>query len=241
MLTSDLLRVKIRGPQILPEYIAADDPQLLGLAASLIDIFRRHQGQPRGALQDELKEFLGAGTTFLLHRGLAKLLLDRSEFDTESPLDPEELRATLFAAAAAAYQQSADGMLPRDQVLQEVQAQLGLAPAEVERLMYADLKDEQVLQTFDEVTPEWLLHRYNVALAQAVLFRATKLEIRMSLQPAARYRAVFQKIKFFQLLHEVRGTAEEGYQITLDGPLSLFKSSQKYGLQMASFLPTLLH
>ena len=42
-------------------------------------------------------------------------------------------------------------------------------------------------------------------------------------------------------MHRVEGDAAEGYLIRLDGPMSLFKSSGRYGLQMASFLPTLLH
>ena len=47
--------------------------------------------------------------------------------------------------------------------------------------------------------------------------------------------------KLRRLLHDVRTLDDGGYEMRLDGPLSLFKSSQKYGVQMAQFLPTLLH
>ena len=33
----------------------------------------------------------------------------------------------------------------------------------------------------------------------------------------------------------------EGYTFTIDGPLSLFTATNKYGLQIALFLPALLH
>jgi len=80
-----------------------------------------------------------------------------------------------------------------------------------------------------------------VALAQAVLLRATELEITVAGQTPARYRELFRKMKFFRLLHEIETLPAGGYRIRLDGPLSLFKSSQKYGIQMALFLPTLIH
>jgi predicted nuclease of restriction endonuclease-like RecB superfamily len=41
-------------------------------------------------------------------------------------------------------------------------------------------------------------------------------------------------------MHTVEGTAREGYTLRLDGPLSLFQASVKYGLQLAEFLPALL-
>ena len=47
MLTSNLLRARVRKDEILPDYIAADDPDLLGLAEMLIDAFGRHVGQAR--------------------------------------------------------------------------------------------------------------------------------------------------------------------------------------------------
>ncbi len=59
-------------------------------------------------------------------------------------------------------------------------------------------------------------------------------------QSTLRYRELFRKIKFFRLLHRVQ-RLDDGYRITLDGPMSLFRSVSKYGLQMATFLPTLLH
>ncbi|HYY41547.1 MAG TPA: DUF790 family protein, partial [Pyrinomonadaceae bacterium] len=44
----------------------------------------------------------------------------------------------------------------------------------------------------------------------------------------------------YRLLHTIKGRAEAGYEVRVDGPLSLFQRSQKYGVQMAVFLPALL-
>ncbi|MHC5542087.1 DUF790 family protein, partial [Singulisphaera rosea] len=56
----------------------------------------------------------------------------------------------------------------------------------------------------------------------------------------ARFRQLFRQLKFHRLLYRVEGDMADGYTLHLDGPLSLFSATNKYGLQMALFLPTLL-
>ncbi len=242
MLTNDLVRVRVRQGEVHPQYVDTGDRDLLSLAESLIDIFRRAQGGPREELEGELTELLGTGTAFLLHRGLAKLLFDRCSFEVEAAGDPLVVRRAVFLAAANAYRGESETSKPfdRETVLAQAAATLQLEPQEVESSLYADLKDHQVLSTFKALKAVDLLRRFNTATAQAVLLRARDLQIDISAQPVARYRALFRKIKFFQLLHRVE-TLNDGYRIHLDGPLSMFKASNRYGLQMASFLPTLLH
>ena len=241
MLTSNLLRARVWKGEIRPDYIDTNDPDLLGLAETLIEAFERHVGRPRHALETELKELLGTGTEFLLQRGLAKLLWDRCDFEPGTEIDSMALRQALFAEAARS-RLAHHGQLEREEIFQKIAGEFQLDDGgQIERALYADLKEEQHLQSFKKAKPDWLLKRYNVALAQTVLFRASELKVRILNQPKAKYRELFRRIKFFQLMYRVRGNAEEGYELELDGPMSLFKSCQKYGLQMASFLPTLLH
>ena len=56
----------------------------------------------------------------------------------------------------------------------------------------------------------------------------------------ARYRQLFRQLKFHRLLYRVEGSMKDGYVLHIDGPLSLFSATNKYGLQMALFLPALL-
>ena len=95
--------------------------------------------------------------------------------------------------------------------------------------------------TFDDITPEHLLNRYNVALAQAILLRCTAMEVRVWGETPARFRQLFRAVKFHRLICTIHEPAGNSYTLKLDGPLSLFSSTQKYGLQLALFLPTLLH
>ncbi|MEM7354886.1 MAG: DUF790 family protein, partial [Acidobacteriota bacterium] len=246
MLTADLVQARVYRKEVRPRYIKTEDPDHLALAEQLIGLFAAHEGRSRHELNHELQELLGTGTEFLLHRALAKLLFDRSTFDTEAPEEPEGLRRSVFDAAAGVYQRPVKDEVQafkfdRVAILDQVAERHELEVEQLERGLYADLKDEQILKDWKPCRPDWLLQRYNVALAQGVLYKAAELEIRVEGGSIRRHRELFRKIKFFQLMHRVDGDAESGYTIRLDGPMSVFKSSGRYGLQMASFLPTLLH
>jgi predicted nuclease of restriction endonuclease-like RecB superfamily len=94
---------------------------------------------------------------------------------------------------------------------------------------------------FDDLTAEQLLHRYNVSLAQAILLRCSLMEVRVFAETPARFRQLFRAVKFHRLICTIQESPNNSYTLSLDGPLSLFSSTNKYGLQLALFLPTLLH
>ncbi len=244
MLTADLVRARVAKGEVRPRYVDPNDASLRELAGAMIALYTEHVGRRRDDLGGALAALLGEGTDYLLHRGLAKLLLDRSTFDVRAPVEPVALRQALFEASARVFPPSlvADAVhaTTRDDVLREVATKLGVPAEGLLAGMYADLEGEQVLTAVDALTPEALLQRYNLALAQAVLLRATSLTLRVASTDPQRYRQLFRYIKFYRLMHAVRGTAKEGYEITLDGPLSLFQLSQKYGVQLAEFLPALV-
>src|SRR5262249_29392606 len=51
---------------------------------------------------------------------------------------------------------------------------------------------------------------------------------------------LFAEIKAFRLIHAIKGNPVWGYDAQLSGPVSIFHRSQRYGIQMAVFLPALL-
>jgi len=87
-------------------------------------------------------------------------------------------------------------------------------------------------------TPEALLEGYNLALAQACLLKAREVRIELVGVDAKRVRALIRELKFRRILF-VAERLDEGFKLTLDGPLSLFKQTSRYGLQLALFLPAL--
>lgn len=238
MLTADLLRTKIRRQNVIPAYIDPNSPEYLEIAEIFINIFRSHIGKTRKELNEALSEYIEGSLDYILYRGLVKLLEDRAEFSTNSPIDPPIAREKLFKYAAITHK---EGRFNRVEVIRNVANNLNITPSDLELSIYADLKDFQHLVKFDEVTPQWLLNRYNTALAQAVLYRAINLNIYIEEETPSKFRQLFRYIKFFRLLyHAERTIVNRGYKITLDGPMSIFQSSQKYGIQLAQFLPALL-
>jgi len=238
MLTGKQVRVRVVKGQLIPQYIEPNAKQWLQLAEQLLLVYRGALGQSRTELEESLDPLVGEGPASLLHQGLAKLLEDRCEYEVAAGQPPEELRQHVFAAAALAR---SAGAFDRAAVLAECAAELGVEVPQLEVGLFADLKDEQRLLSFQEIAPAALLHRYNTALAQAILLRCTQLEVRVSGETPARYRGLFRALKFHKLMATIHDDGAKGYRLVVDGPLSLFSSTQKYGMQLANFLPALLH
>jgi predicted nuclease of restriction endonuclease-like RecB superfamily len=241
MLTGKMVRVRYARDRIVPYFLDPADEQAQLVAEQLLDLYRGFEGRTRGELEEEFAELFGDDPSTLLQQGLAKLLDDRCEFDVIAGLPPEQLRAEVFRAAALARQaDDAAVNFDRDAVLAAVSRAHGLAVEDVERGLFADLKSEQRLIKFADLSVEHLLQRYNVGLAQAVLLRATAVHVTVNHEQPVRYRALLRTLKFRRLLCEFERVGPDSYTLHIDGPLSLFSASTKYGLQLALFLPAVL-
>jgi predicted nuclease of restriction endonuclease-like RecB superfamily len=250
MLTGNLVRVRYARQRIIPAYIDAADPGWLASAERLLELFRGQAGRTRGELEDDLADTFGDQGGQLIYRGLAKLLEDRCDFEVVSGHPPERLREAVFLAAAQHRREASSptdaqelarrSAFDRNVVLDRIAQEVGITAEAVDRGLFADLKSEQRLIRFKDTTAERLLQRYNVALAQAVLLRSVRVRVDVRHEPPARFRQLFRLVKFHRLICEAERTGDGCYQLHLDGPLSLFSATQKYGLQLALFLPAVL-
>lgn len=239
MLTSDLAINFRRGDKVFPRLIKTDHAGYLRDAEILIEIFEGFQGATRGELERELEEYIGTGTDFRILRGFIKLLNDRCEYETAAPADPVEIRQKVFLEARK-FQPVFPDSENKQTVLQTVADEFQTTSEAVSANLYADLSAQQRLKSFENTLANDLLDRYNLAQAQAILYKCVEMKIRVAPSEAANYRAIFGWIKHFGLIHSVIGNVSNGYEITLTGAASLFHRSQKYGIQMSVFLPALL-
>lgn len=239
MLTADLIVARSRRGRLEPRWIDPEDDGLLARAELILSLFRTGVGQTRAELREQFDEGVGHSSTEIkLDRGLYKLCVDRSDFGVEAGLDPVELRDEVFSRAVA-WRAEHGGGVDRGAIMGELAARHGVTVAELDEWLYADLRDNERLNSFRDLTASALLHRYNMALAQSVLLKAKSIEVFVRLPTARHVRRLFGALKFHRLLHTVKGTLEEGYELRIDGPTSLFSLSQQYGMRMANFLPVL--
>jgi len=224
MLTSDLLVTRISKGKIEPVYALVNQDNL-EIAASVIGVFEGKVGRTYGELIQELEGI--EEINFRLIRGLAQILDRRCAIETDSAIDPIAARRAVFEESGG-FVTGKDG---RERVLNKAAGRLSVAPAELERSLWADQEDNLAVKEFRTLAPEDLLRQYNLSLAQTLLFRATAMEI----QVEDNYQPVFRKIKQLGLIYSIH----DG-RISLEGPLSLFKLTERYGSAFARLLPTLM-
>jgi predicted nuclease of restriction endonuclease-like RecB superfamily len=247
MLRGEHVIARLSRGQVLPHRLSPDDVRALEIAEELCNLYADHQNHPRSDLEEALvaKEAvlgprLDPRRGFKILRALAKLLEESAEWAAPTDADPYTIRTRLFELAATMPELPASepGLLDtatRDQVVSRVARETGLEKPD--ELMYADRQGAQVLSVFDRPSAEDLIHRYNVAQVQGILYSAREMTV--DLGAAADARLVFHYVKFMDLIYRLE-TTERGYRLHLDGPLSIFGSTRKYGLRLAKFLPGLM-
>ena len=243
MLTKDLLRYKTQNGQILPQFVNPADHRLLGIAEQLIAVFEESPDKPRATLLESSKHIIDSTPgTPIVKRGLEKLLLDRTEFDTTPNEALIAFRQKLFTETSRLllqeqfenytdYQHKVSGIMTDESSIEGT---------ELGNKLYADLPSSQPVLTFKTLSAEHLLHRYNTAQVQGLLLHSNSLTLKLADAMTAELRQLFKYLRFNQLLSTIR-KEEERYQITVDGPLNLFYKTKRYGMNLANFFVAVLH
>ena len=237
MLTKDLLQYKIQKGQIHPQFIEPTDSELLGIAEQLIAVFETSPNESRATLLESSKHIIdGTPGPPIIKRGLEKLLLDRTEFDTAPNEELIAFRQKLFIETSRLLSQ--EQFADYADYQQHVQAQFD--ESELGAKLYADLPSSQPVLAFNTLSAERLLHRYNTAQVQGLLLHCNALTLKLGDSMTAELRQLFKYLRFNQLLSTIRKD-DELYQITVDGPLNLFYKTKRYGMNLANFFIAVLH
>jgi predicted nuclease of restriction endonuclease-like RecB superfamily len=212
------------------------DDVLLQFAERLLLVYRAPSSPSRGALEEMAASLLATCPDPLRARGLNKLLLDRCEFAVAEGRDYPAVRAAVFRASGEVLSQGAPTDVERYRVA--VLARAGIAPDPAAPGLYADLPDNECLTRFRDLNPRQLLERYNVGLVQALLLRASALDVVVHSPDPAKLRRLLKYLRFFRLLARLsQDPGAVALRLHIDGPTSLFAEAKRYGLQLASFFP----
>ncbi|PSN19628.1 hypothetical protein C7271_06365 [filamentous cyanobacterium CCP5] len=242
-LPSELLIHRFQGETLQPKRLPLNSRHL-EMATDLIELFQAHVGRTQGELNRQLQELEGEDTDYRIKRGLAHILRSGfSTFEIVSPLEPQDLRRRVFSLSAqgAPSPQAVTATLERlsQQLSQELEREV--AASEIRQGLYADLQENRVLTEFETPSPDALIHRYNLSQVQGIFYKASHIALNLHRNDPGEYKLMFRYLKLFRLMTYIEGDADTGFTITIDGPASLFKTSTRYGLDMAKVLPALLH
>jgi len=240
VLTKDLVRYKIYKHSITPRCVSTSDPKLLNTATQLLELFTNSCGKTRGTLIKESKSIIDhSNCQMVIVRGLEKLLMDRTIFNTESPESLILLRQKMFLFSSKLHQENIEDL---STYYQSIEKKFQQDISQLQSQLYSDLPINQPVIRFKALSAERLLHRYNCAQVQGLLIHCTQLILKIFSPETASLRQLFKYLRFHQLLAEITPlNRENGFQIKIDGPLNLFLQTQKYGINLANFFPSILH
>ena len=209
MLTKNLLRYKTSHDTITPEFVEPDDTAIAAVAEKLINVFEGNQGKTREALLEEAKQIIdSAPCPAIVVRGLEKLLLDQTQFDTDVDEEALQFRTNLFSRISQLLKNETFPSF--DEYQQRVQQKFQKSPDALAAELYCDLPAYQPVIGFKSTSANRLLHRYNCALVQGLLFQCDQLTPKIreakpeSLRQLFKYTPRCQKLRFFKNLETGR-------------------------------------
>ncbi|MFX0097456.1 MAG: DUF790 family protein [Candidatus Hodarchaeota archaeon] len=232
MLPSNLLITRKYRDRIYPVY-AKLDGENLDVAALVIQTYENHVGRTKGELAETIKEIEDMGYDYRYVRGLSVLLDRRCQLESKASIDPVEVRREVFGIAHEAELPTTKDA--RSKILREVGLKLGIETKELEESLYADMEDNLLIMDFKAVEPETLIKEYNLGLTQTLLFYSTELIFTTQ----GNWQEIFRQIKWLGLIYTIQ-KHEETFQMRVDGPLSLFRLSRRYGTRIAKLLPAII-
>lgn len=216
---------------------------MLKIAEQLIAVFETSPNESRATLLESSKHIIDSTPgPPIVKRGFEKLLLDRTEFDTAPNEELIAFRHNLFTETSRllSQEQFEDYAAYQRKVLQITTNKSPMEQTELSAKLYADLPSSQPVLTFNTLSAERLLHRYNAAQVQGLLLHCNTLTLKLADSMTAELRQLFKYLRFNQLLSTIRKEGEL-YEITVDGPLNLFYKTKRYGMNLANFFVAVLH
>jgi predicted nuclease of restriction endonuclease-like RecB superfamily len=256
MLTLQLLRVRTRNGAIYPLFCTREDD--IELAKKMIQEFEQtwKNKEKKAVLEDRISamEESDAGSDYKLVRGFYALLERRCKFksresnsdndgETSSTIpiiDPPRIRKAVFEESSK--RGFALTELERVEIADSVASKLHLPSHDVVlKALWSDLDDNLILDYFDAIDPEALVGWYNLSLMQTLLFNCTKLDFYIS--GGSNWKRVLRSVKRLGLMYHLqqpRQQEENRIICSLEGPLSLFKLTDRYGTLLAKLLPSII-
>ena len=167
MLPDALLNYSVVGNTVVAHFLGEHDHPWLRV---LVEEFERFVGRPERELDARLREPLACESPAMKLKQAAHVLAGLTQSRSKAAVPPRRARALVFGEAARSS-------APPEITLGRVAGSLGVSPGALEDSLFADLPGNRLLAAPALLSPVELALRTNLALAQALLFRAVSVKI----------------------------------------------------------------
>jgi hypothetical protein len=270
MLPTELLRVRIssKANQIRPIFYAYEKDNEPSLPSKIIKMFEEmaEKELSRANVDENLSKLEAKYTDYKLVRGICHLLEQRCEYVSPSKIfsDSRNNNTSAIYLRKKIFEESSRIGYPvtedeRKHILQKVASKNGLTIDEMQVAMWNDLDKNKYLKNFDSLSPLQLVAWYNISILQTLLLNCVKLEF--SVDGGFNWKKILRKIKqlglMYFLYHEsnfesesndntknqdvvLNGKNDKRVICTVDGPLSIVRLTDRYGMAMAKLIPLII-
>ena len=272
MITSDLLRCKLdnKSYKIYPILCSLEqNSKDAEIAKQVIQVFEYSYQHSviKEKLNQSLKGLEQTYKDYKLVRGVASVLEKRCTFksisqvhskdphhnDSKQPIEilqnftAMDIRRSVFDESAR--QNIAVSEQTRKSVLEKISIKLGISNEMLSRVMWSDLDENMIIDTFVPISVEKLLLFYNVSLIQTLLFSCLKIRIGLgsNLNLGTRWKDVLREVKRLGLMYwldVVDETTQDSKGKTIicsiEGALNVIKLTDRYGSAISKIIPTIM-
>jgi predicted nuclease of restriction endonuclease-like RecB superfamily len=218
----------VAGNTVVPHFLGEHDHPWLRV---LIEEHERFVGRRQRELEARFRDPLPCESPLSKRQQAIGVLTGLGRSRGRASVPPRRARALVFGEAAR-VSAGADAIVSR------VAATLGVSARALRDSLFADLPGERLVAApVNPLSPQELALRANLALAQALLSRATSVRIAAT----GNTRALVRHAKFRGLICTIAGPAGASGDpvLELSGPFALFRHTRLYGRALGDLVPLL--
>lgn len=263
------VQISSKKNQIKPVFIDCEKDNQPSLPSKIIKMYEDMADRKlsKSNVDENLSEVEAKNSDYKLVRAICHLLEQRCEYASHESgfsnarnndtMNAIHLRRQIFEISSLLGYPVTENQ--RKNILQKVASKNNLSVNDVEMAMWNDLEKNKYLKNFDSLTSLQLVAWYNVSALQTLLLNSVKMEF--SIYGGFSWKKILRKIKQLGLMYSLYRESNYGSEsnaqtknekilfknkkenkiiCTVNGPLSIVRLTDRYGMAMAKLIPSII-
>jgi uncharacterized protein len=263
------VQISSKKNQIKPVFIDCEKDNQPSLPSKIIKMYEDMADRKlsKSNVDENLSKVEAKNPDYKLVRAICHLLEQRCEYASHESgftnarnndtMNAIHLRRQIFEISSLLGYPVTENQ--RKNILQKVASKNNLSVNDVEMAMWNDLEKNKYLKNFDSLTSLQLVAWYNVSALQTLLLNSVKMEF--SIYGGFSWKKILRKIKQLGLMYSLYRESNYGSEsnaqtknekilfknkkenkiiCTVNGPLSIVRLTDRYGMAMAKLIPSII-